>query len=265
MKINQVCVVIPVYKSRLDSLEHVALTSCIRVLNNYTIVIATYKDLDTSIYKNLGIEKFEYFDKFYFDGIIGYNRLMLSEKFYYRFQDYNYILISQLDAFLFNDKLVYWINKDYDYVGAPRINWSFFSANYWRDFKKHFHFVFAEAFYFNLQKVRNGGFSLRKVSKFIKVLEVVEPSIFNRFYNNGFKNKPYREEFNEDVFWSLASDFTKIKFRVTPAQKAKFFSIEGCPDLKKIDFNKQFGIHGWTKQSCCAEWIQVLRKFKMID
>ena len=45
--------------------------------------------------------------------------LMLSPFFYESFLDFKYVLIHQLDVFIFKDELNYWCNQNYDYIGAP--------------------------------------------------------------------------------------------------------------------------------------------------
>ena len=49
----------------------------------------------------------------------GYNEMMMSEKFYELFSDYEYILICHVDAWLFRNELVEWCRKGYDHVAAP--------------------------------------------------------------------------------------------------------------------------------------------------
>ena len=45
--------------------------------------------------------------------------MLLTADFYRRFTDYEYILIHQLDVFLFEDKLLEFCDMGYDYIGAP--------------------------------------------------------------------------------------------------------------------------------------------------
>lgn len=44
---------------------------------------------------------------------------MLTKEFYLRFRQWEYLLIYQLDAYVFQDELMDWCNKGYDYIGAP--------------------------------------------------------------------------------------------------------------------------------------------------
>ena len=71
---------------------------------------------------------------------------MLSKGFYERFRKYDYILICQLDVYVFSNQLDYWCNKGFDYLGAPLF--------------KHNSKDFGNCF--------NGGFSLRKMKSFIE-------------------------------------------------------------------------------------------------
>ena len=73
---------------------------------------------------------FESFEDEYFKGISGYNRLMMSEVFYRRFIGYEYILIYQLDAYIFKDELKKWCDKRIwlyrrPMAGTPRLFFSF--------------------------------------------------------------------------------------------------------------------------------------------
>jgi hypothetical protein len=74
-------------------------------------------DYITKKYSNISVESFP---KRYFENIEGYNELLLSASFYERFLDTKYILIYQLDAFVFKDELQEWCDKGYDYI-APWI------------------------------------------------------------------------------------------------------------------------------------------------
>ena len=46
----------------------------------------------------------------FFKTLKAYNQLMMSTEFYKMFSDFDYILIYELDAFVFSDKLEYFCN-----------------------------------------------------------------------------------------------------------------------------------------------------------
>lgn len=57
----------------------------------------------------------------YFKNIFMYSRLLLSEHFYSRFSEYEYMLVVQPDVWILSedDKLDYFMQFAYDYIGAP--------------------------------------------------------------------------------------------------------------------------------------------------
>ena len=198
---NLVKVVIPVYKSYFGELEEKSFLQCVKVLGNYEVVLVQPEGLDSSyITKKFDAITVESFPKHYFQNIEFYNELMLSPLFYERFLDSEYILIYQLDAFVFKDELTEWCQKGYDYIGAPWIaslNKSIlakffnFVATKFRTKKKNGR----EQTFF---KVGNGGFSIRKVVSHYSITKENESFILD------FLKKDKKELYAiEDVFWSL--------------------------------------------------------------
>ena len=45
-----------------------------------------------------------------------------KDTLYSRFEKYEYMLIYQLDAFVFSDRLMEFVEAGYDYIGAPLNN-----------------------------------------------------------------------------------------------------------------------------------------------
>ena len=117
-------IVIPIYKTDLNVYETVSLNQVVDVLKNYTKIIIKPTNLDVKAILDKYDNQFDVqdFDDDYFTDLVGYNRLMLSPEFYGRFEDSKYILIYQLDAFVFRDELAYWCSLNYDYIGAPWLN-----------------------------------------------------------------------------------------------------------------------------------------------
>ena len=101
---------------------------------------------------------------------------MLSAEFYERFLNSKYLLIYQLDAYVFKDELTAWCNRGFDYVGAP-----------WTIKKKYENPIYKpvlaiKSFIYKLKgkpsryawlgnKVGNGGLSLRKVDTHLKAVQ----------------------------------------------------------------------------------------------
>lgn len=117
----RIVIVIPVYKPILSADEEHSLRQCISVLGNYQVTLVCPDGLNVSEYSKVAGRELrcETFQPSFFENIDGYNRLMMSRMFYERFSGYDYMLIYQLDAWVFSDELTEWCLKGYDYVGAP--------------------------------------------------------------------------------------------------------------------------------------------------
>jgi hypothetical protein len=220
----------------------------------------------------IGIKKI-LFDKIYFKGIVGYNFLMLSKSFYQSFSQYNYILIHQLDCFVFEDKLDFWAQKKYDYIGSP---WFAHYMDYAED----------RPFWYN----GNGGFSLRNTQAFLRVLNWKFPlrkmpqikddfkemkmsklrknilyiftwlgyhnTIGNFWKKMGYFPQEIETAFtddkpraNEDVLWSNMFKYTRVQIKTPDFIGGLGFSFERSPDYLYKQNNNElpFGCHAWWK------------------
>lgn len=244
---QQVAVVIPVYKPEMNYFDRIAFDRCLRVLRNYPIVIAAPENLDLRNYlgrdSRIGVQRF---DASNFESLSRYSRLMLSKDFYGRFLMYRYILMYQLDAFVFADDLEAWCARGYDYVGAPWMNppaHGMFSVStnpvsrILNCFKKR-----SDAL------VGNGGFSLRKVRTLWLCLSM-------------YTKAARRWASNEDGFWSVYLPSIYPLFNIPSVEIAMAFSFETRPaDCYRLNESRlPFGCHGW--QSYDIEfWRPVFRE-----
>lgn len=256
-----VSIVIPVYKQSPDAIERMSLEQCCRILGNYKISLVSSPELNCEEYirifdkYNIDFQQVFFEDRF-FKSIESYNELLLDISFYKTFVRYEYILIYQLDAFVFRDELSYWCEKGYDYIGAP------WFKQFWR-FKPTKKFL----------AVGNGGFSLRKISSCIRVLQYkgkFKPKDY-RFtpYNSIFvklKKLPFKKwkdiqfqnsvDFfvyinrkSEDRFWSLDTPGSNVPFHVAPIEEGIKFAFEYAPSYL-FELNERrlpFGCHAWNR------------------
>jgi hypothetical protein len=230
---KDVAVVIPVYKETMTANEKISFEQCLSVLYRYPIVLLAPEGLNldtyTSYTNHFIIQRF---DTSFFQNIQGYNKLMLSKVFYERFLEYKYILIYQLDAFVFSDQLDDWCSRGYDYVGAPWLD----RCNYLFLLKKSpLRSLFLLISGRLVNNVGNGGLSLRKVRTFFRLSSL-------------FKRKALAWKSNEDYFWSYWLGF--YPFLKIPAYKeALSFSFELNPEkcfiLNKYEY--PFGCHAWER------------------
>jgi hypothetical protein len=228
-----------------------------QVLSDFPIVFVGPPGLNDVEYISDGqsIQSVDYsflqFDDSYFKDVQGYNRLLCSTKFYKNLDQYDYILITQLDSYVFRNELLYWCGKGYDYIGGPwltnKVQRSFYeSLLYSRnsliskiktsiDYNKGHQLM-----------VGNGGFSLRKVNSCRKIsrwIKVLEPGLI-------------KSQINEDLIWSiLVPKFFKW-FKIPPYQEALKFSFDSEP-MKAFGLNERqlpFGCHGWSKKENIKFW-----------
>ena len=116
-----------------------------------------------------------------------YNSLIASTKFY-EFVPTEMMLVFQTDSMIFSEnKNLIHAFMEFDYVGAP----------------------WCEVVPPNAD-VGNGGFSLRRKSKMLEIIEKV----------------PYTYGLAEDLYFSNAANHTAIEFKKPSFEYAKLFSIE---------------------------------------
>ena len=251
-------VVVPLYREALDLSESIALTQCCRVLGRHGIVFVAPEALDASPAMALAARegaaaRVERFPAPYFRSSGTYNALMLAKDFYRRFTDFEYILVHQLDAFVFTDALERFCALGYDYIGAPWLH----------DPSRG-------------RVVGNGGFSLRKVASALRVLDLPEAYVPRRLVlawrRHGLLRKRVSDwlgrtghldrimqsddflplflahlmHVNEDGFWGQNCD--KLPFFTTaPYREALAFAFETGPELafERNGGALPFGCHGW--------------------
>jgi hypothetical protein len=229
-------VIVPIYKEEVTELERLSLSRCVTILRQYPIVFFGPRSLNPSIHLRIAPRATtRYFDDTYFSSVEDYSKLLLSPSFYRAFSDFDYVLVHQLDAFVFHDALTYWCSRSYDYLGAPFRNEDDSS---WLG-------------------VGNGGFSLRNVHSSLAVLTSTrkeDPDAYwhmerlvtksraklaLKSYRKWKKQLGFREDVRaflarftaegrpEDLFWSLHAVRFHPSFRVAPLDVGLDFAVEG--------------------------------------
>ncbi len=227
-------IVIPVYKSELTDSEKLSLRQCMKVLSKFPVIIVKPESLDLpEIKQEYPAIRFQSFSDLYFRGIDAYNELMISANFYKTFADFDYILIYQLDAYVFKDELMNWCRKGYDYIGAPSLHREEFDT-----LSPGEKDIFAHALS-NNRFVLNGGLSLRKISSFLRYLK-----IYNTFYPAWLGN--------EDMLFSQEATRLipmKLFLKLPTWQEALYFSFEKSPAATYEITNHQlpFACHAWER------------------
>ena len=263
---KKVCVIIPIYRTELNEYEMISVVQSAKALNNRDIIIIKPEGLNTDeIERKINSSRTESFAPDYFKGIPGYNRLMMSAEFYKRFIDYEYVLICQTDAYVFDDDLDRWCDTGYDYVGAPWLvrpiyNHPVLKLGSW--IKHKFRSLTGKP---NLKvtwwKVGNGGISLRKTNSHLKAVESLS-SVVAHFIDN-----PGNHIFNEDVFFSTEVNKHGLGFKYPTWQEALKFSFDKYPALCfQLNGEKlPMGCHAWYKRRMRKFWFPIILGKKMSD
>lgn len=254
---SKIVIIIPIYSLVLKGYE-------IKVLDNLSSLCKDYE-----IYfihpQSLNLDKEELFLSYnfkclsfedgYFKDIAGYNRLCLSYSFYDSFKDFDYLLIHQLDAFIFENAFEKWISQNYDYVAPPWVGidaFKFIRGTYENNVP-----ILLKAKLLALHKsifghdflVGNGGISLRKIKTFKRVL---------RLFASQAKSWPY----NEDLFYSIHIPAHYPLFRIPSFQKALAFGFDLNP-LQAFELNGYelpMSAHGFDKPAYLSQWQEVMER-----
>lgn len=174
-------IVIPVYKEEIEPDEISSLKNTLKILSNYDVKIVCPESLNIQKYSDIFDFDFIKLDDRHFVDDYAYSRLLLTDYFYRFFEDYEYMLICQTDAWVFENKLEDWCNKGYDYIGAP---WFEEYGIATEDSKM-------------LEYAGNGGFCLRKIKTFVDILSNAQNSNkklrnFMQVYTKGGNVSPWQ-------------------------------------------------------------------------
>jgi hypothetical protein len=263
---NLCVVVIPIYKTDLREYEIHSLRKFAQVFSSRDIYILAPERLGGILENELGKLdpslgglKYAWFADKHFGSVRTYNRLMLDPHFYQRFIEYEYMLIAQTDAFVFEDGIDMFASMEYDYLGAP---W-FQGYDYAGENSEL------------LPYCGNGGFSMRRIRSFLNVLmradqtveplrEIIErvresslkaflPRLCENIVDWVFHNKvgTFGESISryEDYFWARCACRIVPAFASAPPEIGMKFAFETNPALlyKKNGDRLPMGCHGWWK------------------
>ncbi len=234
---KKLCVIIPVYKTELNAMEEESVFRTFQILASRDICFVAPEGLDITYYLNFFENRepnFVFLEKEFFEGIQGYNKLMLDPAFYNRFSNYEYMLIAQPDAYILSDidEMDTFIEKGYSYWGAP---WNPYLKVYRLDFKgaRHFGFLLSPV----VCKSGNGGFSLRHIQATIRLLT-----------SKKFTVKTWCNNYNEDGFFAYFAHSKMHGWFTCPTEsEAEKFALEADMKIKLSSGYKVFAVHAWEK------------------
>ncbi|HEX9782939.1 MAG TPA: DUF5672 family protein [Opitutaceae bacterium] len=253
-------VVITVPLSRSSNLkpdEEISLRHLRHFLGAYDKVLVVPKSLDLPYFPDFQVKQFG--DQ-YFGSVSAYNSLMLSREFYRAFGDYEFMLHYHLDALVFSDQLLQWCDAGWDYIAPPWVHCK-------------------EAEWVREPFVGNGGFSLRRIDAFLRVLKsrrlAVDPDkdwehyILPRSKVRRLLGRPRRilrhywpfngvhteirsyleQNQNEDLFWAHNAVKYYPNFKMAPVEEGMRFAFELVPG-RLFEMNSRklpFGCHAFGR------------------
>jgi hypothetical protein len=228
----------PLYTTRLKDWECFGILRNARLFPDTPKVFFVPESLDTAPLRKAFPEfSVETFPSESFASIQSYSRLLLTPAFYERFARFEFMLIAQTDVFLFAPRLGAWVEKGYDYVGAP----------FYRDFGAH---PSRE-----MVGVGNGGLSLRRIAAMRRVLQEVAAPL--RWL--GAASRAYRHHLKagtgEDIVFCQHLAPHLDFFRIAPIEEAIDFAYEMHLDqvLSRYKKGLPFGCHSrWNASTVYA-------------
>lgn len=234
-----VAVAVPLHRPRLDADEDVSVRHLRAHLGRYDTFVVAREGLDVPL--DLPVKHFP------FSTHREYCDLLLTAAFYEAFSGYDFVLVHQLDCLVLSDELESWCERGFDYVGAP-----------WMRRGPDGRPAFAG--------VGNGGFSLRRIETFLRVLELAgrplertrlaathAAAVARRFAvrlprvraaTRAALAARYRYE---DKFWSDEAPRILPGYRIPPPEVAVAFAFEREPRfcLERNGGRLPFGAHNW--------------------
>lgn len=246
MKKKDIVIVVPIYKEAINITEQFSIEQLYSVLGDYVIMFIAPKRMERFCHESRYNTVF--FDDSYFNNTSTYSELLLSDLFYAKFADFKYMLIYQLDAFVFRDELLDFCNLGYDYIGAPVPR----TALDWRKINA---------------RVGNGGLSLRKISSVRRVIKNISEICSN-------KDVEALVHKYEDMFFGLCGVQRNVDFLVPDTKTALKFAVDEdfSRFFKRLSNGTAalpFGCHGWNRYTMYPLWRKFLTnddfKIKKID
>lgn len=264
---NRCCICVINHKTTLANFEQLSLLRiidfCVQTnkLDDLIFVMSksnveSFKDFCETYINKFTNDKFEisynfnfiYYDDVCFSSLNAYNNmLMLNSNFYGDYSaSYDYMLVYQLDGYIFDNQLDYFLDKNYDYIGG------YYLPLYTHQLKYNSFNNLGER-----RLIMNSGVSLKKLSFCINSIgENYYDLIEGCEFNNVFKY------LNDDDFFSMfynteVSAIESIKFSLNWSGAENYWAI--------INFEYPFCCHGIQHSPFLMKLIEKYNKENNLD
>lgn len=205
---ESIVIVVPVYKEIPTPNEYASLLQLQQVLPGYTKALVYPCGMSVLEYARIFGESFFQLPmlKENFSSRKAYSDMLMDLNFYRHVEEFEWMLIYQTDAWIFEDRLRYFIDQPYDYWGAPHSTWG---SRHTR------HLDYASG-----AIVGNGGFSLRRIGAMVRAIEELhgreDPDIWaeDRFFTEGPAHEIVRIPPVREAFRFSVQDFYRSAMRI---------------------------------------------------
>jgi glycosyltransferase involved in cell wall biosynthesis len=277
-------VIIPTHLPECGGIELASLINTIKVIRGRKVFIMLPEDVSPDFYKNITTEYQHVTVVNLQSGFLGsienYNRMFLSVEFYKTLQDYKYILICHLDAWIFKDEINEWVSLGYDYIGSPLFIPDLGRAR--------------DVWHLSSPVGGNGGLCLRRTKTMINILSNKNIGFnYSLFFKGCFfllRNRRYdlykiyiymirsirrnlkvfqkKHNVYEDVMLSVLMPMLNRRIKIAPPEVAAKFALEvNAEEISnsKLKLELPFGVHGIGKHIAKNTFDHLLDKQQVID
>lgn len=227
---NDVAIVIPVYKELLVGNEKIAFFNTLKRLERAKFVLVAPDSLNLQWYIDITEFQVIRFKDVFFRNEMSYSELLLTRQFYEAFLEYTYIVIVQTDVWILGDYDKLKLFLQYDYVGAPWENGIIAYSYTMRGIARLPKFISQPQKVF----VGNGGLSIRNVESHVKLL--------NKYI---WQSKLWKRV-GEDVFFAYYGQRDE-DFKIAPLEIAQQFALESSAKERIEEGIIPFGVHAWER------------------
>jgi len=272
-------IIIPTHKATLDEGEIASLRNTLGILAARDVFIVLPHNISPDYYEQFKKDfvslRILNLEPGYLGSIENYNAMALSSSFYRKFENFEYMLICHLDAWVFRDDLGYWMSRGYDYIGAPL-------------------FLEEPPYPINLFGLAapvggNGGLCLRRTKKMLEITEGLEVRFNYLLFSRGvfflLRNRrfdllriyfnicqglrsdhlAFQRKYNvyEDVMISVLYALLDPSLRVAPPNVSKMFCLEvNMEEIANTGLRLKlpFGLHSYNKYMSEYNFRALLRR-----
>jgi len=241
-----VSIIIPILNPDLNPTHERLLHNSLQVLANYPVVFITFPDADLSIVREHKEEiDVVYFSKEYFESREALGKLFLMADFYEQFSWSSFLLIHELNTWIFKDELHYWCKQGYDYLRAAPVSDKTSAFDHLLDGLSRFKGLSGQEKENLGIRFQDNGLYLCLIERMVKTLKSRQKTSYQYRHEHNLVNR-------DSVFWELEANRFWTSLRKPTAIVQSYFAqhidnqTNGIPGIKD---NLPFALTGITAKN----------------